>query len=81
MKVVIDRKEATRICSEALFKYVADQGYKDISCEAWSLNCKRKGIVFKGTQDGDDKLDETEKSGRQRDGTGKYVPAEGKRCQ
>ena len=42
--------EATRICSDALFGHVASQGFENVSCEKWFLNCKRKGIVFKGNR-------------------------------
>ena len=77
-KVVISPREATRICSEALFKYVSEKGLTDITCEGWFVNCKRKGIVFKGTKNVNDKLTKTEEDERERDGTGKYVPAKGK---
>ena len=47
-KIIISVQEANKMCSEALFRYVAEQGLENITCEKWFINCKRKGIVFKG---------------------------------
>ena len=47
-KIIISIQDATKICSDALFKHVAELGLTKISSERWFLNCKRKGIVFKG---------------------------------
>ena len=83
IKMIIGVKEANQICKDALLKHVAEQGLEDVVCERYFevairngkfLNCKRKGIIFKG-QKHEDK--QTEVSGRQRSGTGQYVSAGG----
>jgi hypothetical protein len=50
-KITVSVKDATKICSNALFRYIKEQGLGNATCERWFLNCKRKGIVFKGTRD------------------------------
>lgn len=49
IKVIISPKEATAICNKALFDVAMERGLGTlITCERWFVNCKRKGIVFKG---------------------------------
>ncbi len=51
VKLVVSGKQATRICNVALREYVKQQGLVEpITCEAWYINCKRKGIVFTGAK-------------------------------
>ena len=52
VKIVIEPKEATEICNKALYAVVIERGLVagTITNEQWFLNCKRKGIVFKGKQ-------------------------------
>ena len=58
-KIIISIQDATKICSDALFKHVAELGLTKISCEKWFLNCKRKGIVFKGIKNDRARTSET----------------------
>ena len=60
VKITVDVKEVNKICSDALFKHVADQGLTNISCEKWFLNCKRKGIVFRGLKNAERRNEESE---------------------
>ena len=51
IKVIVPPRKATEICNKALQEYVIEQGLdgdKEITRERWFVNCKRKGIVFKG---------------------------------
>ena len=48
IKIAIRPDEATEICRKALFEHVSNMGMENITCEKWFVNCKRKGIVFKG---------------------------------
>ena len=52
IKITIRVEEATEICRKALFEHVSDR-MVNITCEKWFLNCKRKGIVFKGQKNED----------------------------
>ncbi len=65
IKITVTVREATEICRKALFEHVSNLGMKNVTCEKWYLNCKRKGIVFKGQKNGDDKLAETGTGGSQ----------------
>lgn len=54
IKITIDRHTAIRLCEEALKDYVIRKGLcEPVSSEKWFLNCKRKGIVFKGKAEND----------------------------
>lgn len=73
-KIVISVKEANQICKDALFKYVTEQGFDNVICERYVesalkrgvfLNCKRKGLIFKGQKDDNTKLIETGTGGSQ----------------
>ena len=79
IKITVIAKEATEICRKALFEHVSKLGMVNATCEQWFLNCKRKGIVFKGQKNDDNKLDETETESGEGSGTSEYVPSEGKR--
>ena len=59
-KIVVSVQEANKICSDALFKHVSEQGLENITCEKWFINCKRKGIVFKGIKNVRREEEETE---------------------
>ncbi len=51
IKVIIDPKEATVICNKALRAVAVERGLnsdENILIERWFVNCKRKGIVFRG---------------------------------
>ena len=51
IKVIVHPRKAMEICDAALREYVIEQGLdgdKEITRERWFVNCKRKGIVFKG---------------------------------
>ena len=51
MKITIEPRKAFEICVAALRGYVIEQGMdgdKEIIWEKWFVNCKRKGIVFRG---------------------------------
>ena len=79
--VTIGMQEAIALCGKALRDYVISQGVdgdKDIVNEKWYLNCKRKGIVFKGYPHDNNQLNETGKEGRKGSGTGKHVPKDSK---
>jgi hypothetical protein len=52
IKITVDVRKATEICQRALFEHVSELGMVNITCEKWFLNCKRKGIVFKGQKNG-----------------------------
>ena len=73
IKITIRADEATEICRKALFDHVSKLGMKNITCEKWFLNCKRKGIVFKG-QKNEDRQTESER--REGSGAGEHVPEE-----
>ena len=77
VKVIIDPKEATMICNKALYAVAVERGLKagTISNEKWFVNCKRKGIVFKGKQDVENKQRNTEDS--KGSGTSEHVSEEG----
>ena len=61
IKVIITPREATEICNKALKAVAVERGLGEpITCEKWFVNCKRKGIVFKGKQNDDKELTETE---------------------
>ncbi len=53
IKVIISPREAHEICSKALYKTAVERGLKagTITNEKWFMNCKRKGIVFKGQKE------------------------------
>ena len=51
MKITVEPRKAFEICVAALRGYVIEQGMdgdKEIIWEKWFVNCKRKGIVFRG---------------------------------
>jgi hypothetical protein len=57
--VVIEVREANAICRQALLDHVTEMGFSDVSIERCIeslirkfkfLNCKRRGIAFKGTK-------------------------------
>ena len=71
VKITINVKEANRICKDALFNHITEQGFNNVICERYVesacargkfLNCKRKGIIFKGKPNGDTELIKTEVS-------------------
>ncbi len=80
IKIVIRTEEAAKICRDALFEHVKNLGMKNVTCEKWFLNCKRKGIVFKGQKNDNDKLDEIGTGRSEGSGKSEYVPAGEKRC-
>ena len=60
-KVLIKGRIAKEICDKALRDYAIEQGIdgnEPIATERWSLNCRRRGIMFKGTEM---KIDQREK--------------------
>ncbi len=78
IKIVVRPEVATEICRRALFDYVSLLGMTNVTCEKWFINCKRKGIVFKGQKNDDDKLVETEIDSGQESRTGEHVSEGGK---
>lgn len=51
IKVLIEAKEADAICHKVLRDIAIERGLdgdKEITCERWGVNCKRKGIIFRG---------------------------------
>ena len=81
-KVTIGVKEANQICKDALFAYAVEQGMIGAACEGYMdrsikrgtfLNCKRKGIIFRGQKNDDDKLNETSTEGSEGSGTSEHV--------
>lgn len=49
IRVIVSPRQATEICNKAIKEYVIEQGLcEPITCEKWFVNCKRKGIVYKG---------------------------------
>jgi len=54
IKITVRPEEATEICRKALFEHVSGLGMENITCEKWFVNCKRKGIVFKGQKTDDE---------------------------
>jgi hypothetical protein len=61
--VILEVREANKICRQALLNYVTEMGFKDVSIEGCIetsirkgrfLNCKRRGIVFRGMKDGNE---------------------------
>ena len=80
IKIVIRTDEAAKICRDALFEHVKNLGMKNVTCEKWYLNCKRKGIVFKGQKDDDKKLNETGISRSEGSGKSECVSAGEKKC-
>ena len=73
MKILIDVKKADQICRTALLKYASEQGLKDVVleryvdvavCKGKFLNCKRKGIEFKGTENDTQRASESEVKGK-----------------
>tara|TARA_Y100000310_G_C20553166_1_gene749156 strand:- start:72 stop:428 length:357 start_codon:yes stop_codon:yes gene_type:complete len=60
IKIVVRPEDATEICRIALFEHVFALGMKNITCEKWFINCKRKGIVFKGQKNDENKQRSTE---------------------
>lgn len=60
IKIIVRCEEVTEICRKALFEHVSNLGMVNVTCEKWFVNCKRKGIVFKGQKNDNDKLVETE---------------------
>lgn len=75
MKITVDARKATEICKKALYEYVSAMGMKDATCEKWYLNCKRKGIVFKGMKDDTGTEGRTEDKETKEQGTGADVPS------
>lgn len=76
MRIIISPRDATEICKKALYEYVSAMGMKDAYCEKWFLNCKRKGIVFKGTKnvrEEDDGTRASEGTESESEGTGSDV--------
>lgn len=76
LKIIIGVKEATEICRKALFEHISDR-MVNITCEKWFLNCKRKGIVFKGQKNDDTELTKTQTGSSQGSGAVEHVPAGG----
>ena len=76
VKVVINPKEATAICNKALYAEAIERGLVagTITNEYWFVNCKRKGIVFKGKLNDDTKLEEAKVSTDKGSGESKHVP-------
>ena len=51
IRVIVSPKQATELCNKAIKEYVIEQGLcEPITCEKWFVNCKRKGIVYKGKE-------------------------------
>lgn len=73
IKIIVRVEEATEICRKALFEHVSELGMVNVTCEKWFLNCKRKGIVFKGQKNDDDNLAETGTGGSQGSRESEYV--------
>ncbi len=77
-KIIIQPREATEICNKALYAVAVERGLVSgtITNEKFFINCKRKGIVFKGIKNDNDKLNEIETVAEQGSGTGEYVSEE-----
>jgi len=73
IKIDVRSDVATEICRKALFEYVASLGMKNITCEQWFLNCKRKGITFKGQKNDDHKVAESSINGDEGNRTSEHV--------
>lgn len=75
IKIIVRPEEATEICRKALFEHVSGLGMVNVTCEKWFVNCKRKGIVFKGQKNDNDKLVETEIERSEGSGASQHVSA------